>query len=138
MISRARPGDLKEIIRISKKVFPDFSWVSRKKLARCIRDGFSFVWREKGKITGALVANIDEEDPYIIEIQYIGVLKRGKGIGSALLKRLEKEIKGNKKIRALLVWTEDASRFYVGHGFRVCGYIDYPKACTGLVKRVRR
>lgn len=132
---RARQDDVKEIVKISRKIFPEVDWINPKKLSRCLGEGeFSFVVEEKGKIIGAVIAEEHEEEPHMVYIHYMGCARMGKGLGTKLLKRVEQEARKRKK-KGILTDTENP-RFYLKSGFEVCGFLYYnQEGETFLIKK---
>jgi len=130
---KATKEDVEEIVKISKNIFPDTDWVNPKKLSRCLEEGkYSFVVEENGKIIAAVIAETDEEEQELVYIQYMGATKRGQGIGTELLKRVEEEVKEHKK-KGIMTDTENP-RFYLKYGYKVCGFLYYGEDVTFVVK----
>ena len=83
--------------------------------------------RQGGKITGCVLASIDG-DHVLIGPTAVAEDARGRGVGAAMLRRVEREAKNLQQTTLILGSLQEAEGFYLRCGFRPNLFIQLPQA----------
>lgn len=123
-IIKATKRHLKDFVRLGKQNF-NYKWITFKYFQNALASrGFHFVAANRNKIVGGIM--VVEEDYPRFSFYFIAIDKayKRKGIGTALLKRVESRMeKGTYLFTDTSKFEKEAIKFYKKNGFKEMGRV---------------
>ncbi|MFA5070814.1 MAG: GNAT family N-acetyltransferase [Candidatus Pacearchaeota archaeon] len=129
-IRKATKLDSEKFVRLQKEEFPNLnSMLQKKYFMKKIKEGTLLILEDKKNYIGHISFGVYKSPPFGhgIFLEEFAIKKefQGKGLGSYLLKEIEKYCK-NKRIDIIYLGTEDSNKnkainFYKKQGYQVVG-----------------